>query len=53
MSAQDQGPFIDDLLAKAPTLAALTPRERALVRYADVVTLRPSSVTPWELRVES
>jgi len=46
MSAAKQAEFIDDLLrVDAAQHEALTERERALVRYADLVTLRPSSVT--------
>ena len=46
MADDAQQAFVEDVLRlDAPTLTALTVRERALVRYADVVTLRPASVT--------
>lgn len=45
MSAEAQADLIDDLLAgDQAMLSSLTGRERALVRYADLVTLRPASV---------
>jgi uncharacterized peroxidase-related enzyme len=45
MADAAQDALIRDLLVRdAPSLEALTSRERALVRYADLVTLRPASV---------
>jgi uncharacterized peroxidase-related enzyme len=46
MADDAQRALVEDVLRlEGPSLAALTDRERALVRYADLVTLRPSSVT--------
>jgi uncharacterized peroxidase-related enzyme len=56
MAGAAQDDFVGRLLSvEDPDLSALSSRERALVRYADVVTLRPASVTRADvdaLRVE-
>jgi uncharacterized peroxidase-related enzyme len=50
MAADDQAAFIEALgtAARQPP-ATLTARERALVRYADTLTLRPSTVTSGDI----
>ena len=49
MEAADQEALVAGLLDAATSTRDLTPRERALLRYADVVTLDPTGVTALEI----
>ena len=44
MVREEQDALVAGLCAPVADVAALTPRERALVAYADVLTLKPQAV---------
>jgi alkylhydroperoxidase family enzyme len=44
MPGEEQQRFVDGLRA-TPIMSALSPKERALLDYADVLTLTPAAVT--------
>ena len=44
MAAEQQDAMVAGLCTPVATVGALTPRERALVAYADILTLKPQGV---------